>query len=943
MNNSFSFLERIAAFLLRQDSESLLQTLVVLPNRRSQVFLKQALAKQAEKDLWLPEMLTIDELMARLSGLTVVDPLVAWFELYRIHRELEKEKARPLDDFLSWAPLMLNDFSDVDFSMAGARKLFHELSEAKALEEWNLGERPLTEMQKEYLAFFRSLFDYYERLQMRLLHRGAAYKAMAYRVAAEKLLQGDVPGIGWDTFVFAGFNALTEAEKNVIAALKKNFSLHYLVHADRYYFHPQKEMGHEAGMFLRKAARLLKTPELHWVDNSLLTRKKNITAYGIPGLTGQAKFAGRLLYRWISEEEAEATAIAVVLADERLLLPLLGAVPRTDGKGRLLHYNVTMGYPLQEGPFYDLVYRWLQLLILRVEEKNKNRPDSVPLSALEGLMFNPLVGMLTGSRLRDFFPADNFYVSTAEVLAAAKHEKLKQWLELTLSGPEEPAGFLLRLREILLMLRSLPEMSGKENTFLRFQLMLMMQVLKLAGNILNEQGAYVGYQGIQKILLQLMGRKEINLKGEPLKGIQVMGMLETRNLDFDRVIFLGANEGNLPKTGFQESFIPYDLRRAFGLPLQNTGTAIASYHFFRLLQQAREVALIYNSEPDVLGGGEVSRFVLQIENELAARNPEINFRHKTVYVPLPGTATERRVSVAKQPGVVQRLKQLAERGISPSALNTYVRCPLQFYYRYVARIEVTAPPEVSVRSDTFGSVVHSVLEKLYQPFKEKRIDPAQLRASLKNELDALLHSGFKEKYGDHDMHSGRNILIYKVARRYVERFVENDVQALEKEPRMLLHTEKGFRARLAGGGFPVQIYGFIDRIDSTLPGHTLRIIDYKTGTVKPGELKLAGQWDALTENPRYAKAFQVLVYAWLFSKEYPEAEIEPGIISLKSAGGRFMALSFPPGWTMKDVFGNTEHLLQRLLGRVFDEHTAFGQTEDTEMCEYCDFKSLCNR
>ncbi len=920
-----------------------LHTLVVLPNRRSQVFLKRALALRAGKDLWLPEMMTIDELMARLSGLTVADPLVAWFELYRIHRELEKEKARSLDDFLMWAPLMLNDFSDVDFSLAQARKLFSELSDAKAIETWNLGEQPLTAMQKDYLAFFRSLFDYYERLQMRLLSQGVAYKAMAYRVAAEKLQQGDLPDMAWKKFVFVGFNALTEAEKSVISALKENFLLQYLVHADRYYFQPQTATGHEAGMFLRQAARMLKMPEPRWVDDILLKGKKNVEVYGIPGQTGQAKFAGQILHQWMSEGKTEASSIAVVLADERMLLPLLGAVPQTDGNGRPLHYNVTMGYPLQESPFYDLVYRWLQLLILRDEEKNKNHPDRIPLPALESLMFNPLVEMLTGSRLRDFFPAERFYAPVAEILGAAKQEKLKQWLALVLSGMKKPVDFLQQLKAFLQLIWPLSELSGNENPLLRFQLMLMMQVLKLAENILKEQGPFLGFQGIQKILLQLMGRKEISLRGEPLTGIQVMGMLETRNLDFERVLFVGANEGNLPKTGFQDSFIPYDLRRAFGLPLQNTGNAIASYHFFRLLQQARQVALLYNSEPDVLGGGEVSRFVLQIENELATRNPQISFRHKTVYVPLPAALPQRQISVPKQPDVMKRLQQLANRGISPSALNAYVRCPLQFYFRYVARVDVPAGPEVSVQSDTFGRVVHSVLDQLYQPFKGKPIDPGQLRAFLKNNGDALLQNAFNEIFGGHDMTSGRNVLIYKVAWRYVERFVENDAAHLEKEPRKLVHTEKAFRASLRGGNFPVQIYGVIDRIDVARADNTVRIIDYKTGTVKAVELKLAEHWDDLAEDPKYAKALQVLVYAWMYWHAHPETPALPGIISLKSADGRFQAVTFPEAWSAKEVFENTERILLRLLDRMMDEDTGFCQTRDLRVCEYCDYQSLCNR
>jgi len=932
------FLDRVAEFLLHFKNGEALQTLVVLPNRRSQVFLKQALAEKASEDFWLPDMLTIDELMAQLSGLTVVDPLVAYFELFRIHREMEKEKARSLDDFLSWASLMLNDFSDIDFSLADAHRLFNELSEVKALEEWNLGERPLTEMQTAYLAFFRSLFNYYERLQIRLLAKQTAYKAMAYRVAAEKLLSGEVANVEWKNFVFVGFNALTEAEKQVVAALKEHFSLHYFIHADRYYFDSGGENRHEAGTFLRKITGFLKIEDPPWVEDLLLTQEKTIDVYGVPRQTGQVKFAGQLLDQWLSEEKIAAKNIAVILADERLLVPLLGSVPTADDNGEAFHYNVTMGYPLMQSPFYDLIYRWTQLLILRKEDETSR----ISLPALEGLMQNPLPEMLVGKRLSDFFTMNRFYASAEEILAAAPDEQVRNLFRILFSGWEKPSRFTSQLKILLQQLRELPALTEKKNRLLQFQLILMMQVVKLAEEIFREQEQYLGFQSIQKVMLQLMGRKEVSLKGEPLTGIQVMGMLETRNLDFDRVIVLGANEGILPKTGFQESFIPYDLRHAFGLPLQNTKTAVASYHFFRLLQHTQQIALIYNSEPDVLGGGEVSRFVLQIENELVERNPRILLNQKTVQVPISEPETKQEIIIQKEPAIMQQLKELAQKGISPSAFNTYVRCPLQFYYRYVANIEVPEQPEVSIQSNTFGSVVHGVLEKLYKPFKGKLIDGDGLEKGLQENLEKLLLLKFKEEYGDHDLSFGRNLLIYKVADKYIKRFVQNEVKLLRKEPRELVDTEKVIRAILEVNGFQVKIKGFIDRLDKHPGNGQVRIIDYKTGSVDQKDLKLR-TWESVITEVKFSKALQVLVYAWLYNKENTGAEVIPGIISLKKADSRFIPVVFPEKTGFPEAVQKVETLLKELVATILDETNPFSQTDDTKICDYCDFKSLCNR
>ncbi len=939
MPESIPFLSKIADFLLRQENGTSLRTLVVLPNKRSQVFLKQALAKKSGKDFWLPDMLTIDEFMAQLSGLTVIDPLVAYFELFRIHRDIEKEKARSLDDFLSWAPLMLNDFSDIDYYIADAHGLFHELSEVKALEEWNLGERPLTAMQKAYLAFFHSLFAYYERLQMQLHAKKTAYKAMAYRMAAEKMRANDFESIGWRNFVFVGFNALTEAEKQVVATLKEHFQLHYFIDADHYYFDSKFKGNHEAGIFLQEIIKFLKYDTPQWIGDALLTQKKDIEITAVPRHIGQVKYAGQLLYEWLIKDKVDAKNIAVVLADERLLIPLLGAVPSGADGEQTFRYNVTMGYPLMQSPFYDLIYRWLHLLILRMEDASSR----ISLPVLDGLMQNPLLEMMTGIRLPDFFPLNRFYVMADEIMETVPDDSFKFLFGLLFFGWEKPKQFMGKLRTLLAQLRELPAMSEKKNRLLQFQLSLMMQVIKLAEELFRDQQQYVGFQSIQKILLQLMARKEVNLKGEPLTGIQVMGMLETRNLDFDRVLILGANEGVLPKTGFQESFIPYDLRNAYGLPLQNTKNAVASYHFFRLMQHPRHVVLVYNSESDVMGGGEVSRFVLQIENELAKHNPNICVSRKMVSVPLTETEKPQALTIRKEISVMQRLQKLLKNGISPSALITYVRCPLQFYFHYVAKIEVPVQPEVSVQSNTFGSVVHGVLEQLYKPFTGRPIDTEELKINFQNNLESFLLLEFTKNYGRDDLKYGRDLLIYNVARHYIERFVINETSLLKKEPQELLYTEKEIFSLLEVDGYPVKLKGFIDRIDRNPVDGKIRIIDYKTGSVNVKELE-PEILDEIISDTKFSKAFQVLVYAWLYGRVQNDgSQIVPGIISLKTTHSSFMPVVFPKSISYEEGMEAVGRLLKELISRILDDKLLFSQTDDDKICKYCDFKNLCNR
>ncbi|UBM61633.1 PD-(D/E)XK nuclease family protein [Candidatus Sulfidibacterium hydrothermale] len=939
MNDTPVFLERVAGFLLQLKPSEGAETLVVFPNKRSQLFLKQAILRAAEKDFWLPQMMTIDDLMVQLSGVSVVDPLLAYFELYQIHLEQEKEQVRTLDEFFSWAPLMLNDFSDIDYSLADAYRLFHELSEAKVLEEWNLGERPLTEMQKDYLSFFHSLYAYYETLQMRLLKKNAAYKAMAYRLAAEKVKDEKELFFQWKRFVFVGFNALTEAEKRVTAALSEKAELHYFIHADHFYFSPEKKTYHEAGRFLREMVRYLKISNPLWVDNRLLTTEKEVKIYGVPGQTRQVKLAGQILSEWL-EEGTPDEKTAIILADEHLLIPLLDSVP-SSVYNQPVHYNVTMGYSLEYSPFYDLVYRWLKLF--QVQKNGQSQEIRVLSEDLEILMQNPLVQMLTGKQLADFYPVQSVYAPVSSVLAAADDERLKTFLGNLFSVGKDPSVFPSRLKIFLQALKQLPVFSAPENRLLQNQLILVMQVVKLVENLFQGQSHIPDFEGLQKIFLQLLRRREVSLKGEPLKGIQVMGILETRNLDFDRIIVLGANEGILPKNGFHESFIPYDLRRAHRLPLQNSEASVMSYYFFRLLQHARQAVFVYNSEPDVLGGGEMSRFLLQLENEIAEKNPRFRLQKKMVYVPLPDVTLHAETEIQKTALVRERMDMLMANGLSPSALNVYIRCPLQFYYRHVAQIRLPDEPQVSIQSDVFGSVLHSVLETLYRPFLGQPVRPDELLRYFLKDPDKLLQEKFLEIYGPRDLSNGRDLLIYHVAKRYLERFIKNDVKALEKEPRVLEGLEQKVFARLSVKDKTVKLKGVMDRVDRKTGEAVYRIIDYKTGKTEPRYLKPAS-WDVLLENTDYSKAFQVLVYSWLFLKQDgSDKKVQPGIISLRRADGAFLPVSFPEDASQKEMMEQTENLLSELIGEILDETIPFCQTENPKVCEYCDYKGLCNR
>ncbi len=939
MQDQFKFLEKVATFLAQEQSEDISKTVIVFPNHRSGVFLKKYLVEVLPQNSWLPEIMTIDDLVLRLSGLTLAEPLVVDFELFKIHREIEGDNARPMEDFLSWAPLMLNDFSDIDYYLTDAKTLFSELTDIKALERWNLGEKPLTDIQKNYLKFFQSLFIYYSELKEVLLKKNLAYKAMAYRYVSENYEEVRAR-IEWEHFVFAGFNALTESEQKLASLLKSDYRFDYLIDADAFYFDSQNKEPHEASRFIRQALKSLKVSDPVWVENKLATGTKDIEVVGVPKYMGQVNYAAQVLQKWFSKENYNPANTLVVLAEEELLIPLLNSVPVKTDDDKELKYNVSLGYPLSNGPFAHFVLSWLELLILREEDSGSR----IPLSSLIALLKNPLMKLLEydDTVLTSLKEVSSFYIETEALMGMDFPEESRRLFDILFQTLKKPEQFFIHLGTFLQMLQAVPGFQEKFNALLSFQLVLMFRMTKVLNVMLEDQVRFLNFKSLQKIMNQVINRHDVSLKGEPLRGVQVMGMLETRNLDFENVIIVGANEGILPKTGFSDSFIPFDLRRNHGLPLPYTKSSIFSYHFFRLLQRAKHVVYLYNSEPDVLGNGEPSRFIRQIEHELLGKNPNLSFSQKVVNTPLRENNIQTEIKIEKTEEVFIKIKQMAQNGISPSALNAYIRCTLQFYLKYVLRIKVPDPAENSVRSDTFGNVVHGVLRILYEPFTGQKINPESLKENLSN-LDNLLKESFKACYGSYDMNYGKNLLIYEVARAYIDRFVKNDLKYLKRFERQLVGVEKEMRAPFSFSGGTVNLKGIIDRMDRIHGENGIRIIDYKTGSVNGFDLKIK-DWESLTSDVKYAKAFQVLSYAWLYLANHPNSgQVTGTLISMKSASGKPEEVSFSSENNITQMLPDFEGQLDRLLTGLFDANMPFVQTEDPDRCRYCDFKNMCNR
>ena len=936
MEERQKFLEKVADFLLKFTKQELSDTVVVFPNHRSTVFLKNYIREKKSESFWFPEMMTIDDLLVSLSGLTILDPLVIDFELYKIHRNIQGDNARSLDDFLAWAPLIQNDFSEIDYYLADAHKLFGELTAIKALEKWNLGYEPLTDLQKNYIEFFHSLGEYYNQLHDTLIANGKAYKALAYRHLAENILDKISTGLPWKHFVFAGFNALTPAEAAVIKVLKEETIVDYLIDTDRFYYEPGKDKtAHEAGGFIKKALRDLNMRAADWVEDKLLQDKKEIEIVGIPKQMGQAQFAAKKLYEWTTDQKGSHQETAVVLADEGMLMPLLSEVPVVGKDDQPIHYNVTLGYALTESPLHHLIQSWLNLLITQSQSHDKK----LPINDLLILLKNQVVEMLHHDGLSDLIDLlkkeNSFFISKTLLKDKCTETGTEQLYDLFFHRLDTPKKLLT---QSIRLLQVLQENEDSQHRIIGFQIVLLFRVMKILTVTLEEHLERLSFQSLQKILVREMQRQQISLKGEPLSGIQVMGLLETRNLDFENIIILNANEGILPKTGFQDSFIPFDLKRSYGLPLPNNKTAVFSYHLFRLMQRARRVVFTYNTEPDALGGGEPSRFILQMEHELATANPGIKWKNSIIPVDVKGANLNTEINVERSPEVLERLNRLARHGISPSAVNAYINCPLQFYLRYVLKVNIPDNLETSVETSTFGNVIHGVLQKIYSRFKGGYIEPEILKEALKK-LDSLLKEQFEIHYGQGELVYGKNRLIFKVAEEYLRRYLEKEIKS--KMRRKLVDVEKEMDQALVIDGRNILFKGKIDRVDS-LEDDSVQIIDYKTGKVEKRHMTIK-DLNQLFSDASFSKALQVLSYAWLYSKKSQKTDVmHAGLISLRATSGAILNVEYEDDNFMNWITDFEAGLIE-LLREIFSCNQPFRQTTDTSHCTYCDFKRMCNR
>lgn len=888
-------------------------SIFVVPSQRAGVFIRNEFKRKLSKG-FLPEIITIEQLTQRISDIQQIDTIQLLFHFYTIYKELE-EKPNSFDDFCSWAFVALQDFNEVDQYLVNSQDLFAYLRDVQRMNKWTVkGEYKETDLIKDHFWFMEKLGLYYTSLYKSLLEKRIGYQGLIYREASQKTLKY-LDKNATKSFYFIGFNALNKAEETIIQCFLNYGNTEIYWDIDRSLL----EGNHSAGTFIRKYLKdwnyyhdhELKQPSENFSDT------KNIQIIGAPKNVTQLKYVGQLLNNFTKYNNT-----ALVLGDESLLSVALNSIPK-----KVEAINITMGYPLRNIPTSNFIVSIFQLFITQ-EKLRKKEINEFYFKDVLKVFKNPLMFQLLYDEdpnfiidIQERITSENRSFISFEVLEKLSKPLNSKVRQLTLSLFEpinSIESFINRIIQFIENLRSI--VSDLEREYL-YRFHTAFTQLK---NLHQSFGYFQDIKTLYQFYKRVVASEKLFFQGEPLRGLQLMGMLETRVLDFENVIITSVNEGIVPSNNTQNSFIPFDIKVDFKLPTYREKDAIFSYHFFRLLQRAKNIYLLYNTENDTFGNGEKSRFISQLELMRTDLN-HISLHQKV------DTQKRELIEVSKDADVLEKLKEFASKGISPSAIGRYLYNPLEFYKERILGIKKTDEVEETIAANTLGNVVHDTLDELYTPYCGKYLSIDEVK-EMKKQVSLLVEKYFNKHFVNGDYKTGKNRLIFEVAKKYVDRFLNLEIENLTKGNKIkIIATEQKLTAELKVEGidFEINIKGIVDRIDEY--NGTVRIVDYKTGFVNSGNLKFLE-----IDDYKYEKAIQVMLYALLYSENYSMKEdqtIEAGIYSMRNLKAGYLKVNFSEKPKGRDYIVNRDRIvfatkrISELITEIFNPSINFVESE----------------
>ncbi|MDP4267390.1 MAG: PD-(D/E)XK nuclease family protein [Bacteroidota bacterium] len=961
-----SFLYKVAIELVKNHDYKFNNVILVFPNKRSGLYLKNILiGKSSEKCFLMPEIYSIEEFITKLSGLIIPDNLTLLTKLFDIYeKHIETEES--FDSFYAWGNMLLSDFDDIDKYLVNAQKLYSTIYDIKLIEQqfdlqvedydsylefWKtFSTKPLTNTKEAFAKIWSKLFIIYSDFRKALSESDLAYEGMAYRHLLEipnainEIIKSD------KILYFCGFNALTKSENKIFKKFTDSGKAKCIWDADMYYL---DDTNHEAGLFMRKNRNNFKNDFADFISDDLINREKTINFIATPYNVGIANALSICLKRAYIDDNLTLEKSAVILNDEKLLFPVLNSLPEF-----VDHMNITMGYPIIMSPVYSLI-ETLFLLHENCKNTNNNKSKFYHKYIIQ-LLQHPYIKSSDNRAIQKFINFVNKYnIIYADNELINNEFSDNEFIKGLFYSQENILDFFNYLKNILIEISKKQINNHLEKNDFQVNDNIIPEVEVVSGcyklinrleEIIINSNAKFDLKTIRKIFRQVVQTEKIPFKGEPLSGLQIMGFLESRNLDFDNIFILSMNEGLAPSVSKNNSYIPYNLRKSFGLSILEENNAIYSYNFYRLLQRAKNVYLIYNTIVGDGKNGEISRYILQLEYELARQNPEkIKINKKIIWHDIINKHTDA-ITVSKNGNVKDLLRKFVlepgvenKKGLSPTAFADYLTCSLRFYFKYL--IELNKPDELSddVDAQVLGNLFHGCMEKIYSDMRGIKINKESITSLLDNKVDEIIKLIFSDYFNNSvDINNGKNLLIRNLLKEIIGKVLKNDIIQAEKESLIILETEKELRINLEtnidGNLINVKLKGFADRIDQI--GNTTRIIDYKTGKVEIKSEKSFDIDDIIADKYK----FQAMMYTFIYQKLKPEIEnIKAAIISIRNIKDNIIYINQKP---YSDIELNLfENKLKEIIYDIFSssENRSFTQTENLKDCENCDYKGICNR
>lgn len=975
------FLKLVASDVFSRFDGHLEKVAIVFPNKRAGLFFNKYLLEcSGNVPMWSPHYMTINELFQQGSSLAIGDPILLVSKLYKEYVSLFKENGRnleTLDSFYYWGEMLVRDFDDVDKHLVDAKMLFTNIMElremgtakdtltkeqAESIEQFfnNFKPEKESEIKENFKDIWKGLYELYINFKRALSNENIAYEGMLYRHMIEHPEELELE---YDKYVFVGFNALNGVETKLFRMLENSGKALFYWDYDEFYV---KNINHEAGHFMRK--NLERFPNALQDSFTHLKEEKNINVVSASNNSIQARYLSQWLDKNLTKQEVDT---AIVLCDETMLEPILHSIPDKANGHDLEYLNVTMGYPISSTPIFSLVKHLVELQLRGWSEKH----EGFCLNNVCNVLKHPYVVACSENSLKlnetliknkRFYPkADELHADKFLERIFTLHKDNKEWME--------------NLSELLIEIARISATSSKDanelykKLFCEAILKVYTQVQRLV-HLLENGELNMERTTIGRLLLRILSMQSMPFHGEPVVGLQVMGLLETRNLDFKNIIMLSVNEGNIPKGKGESSYIPYNLRCAFGLTLSEHRDSIYAYNFYRLMQRAENVTLVYNNSADSKGGGECSRYILQLEGSNL---------YKVKHFALTAKQDSESISnsvIQKSEAMVDTLRKRFDKGYSegtklltPSAINRYIKCGLSFFYYYVLGLKPLEEVDVEMRPTDFGIVFHKAAEELYKILaKEKRvIDSESIEYVLQRPLliDKIVDDAFKETFfkGGTPIYNGEQYINRGMLKRFLIHLLQIDKSAV---PMYYICGEgeigMPFSITSNGNRIDLEIGGTIDRID--VKGDTVNIVDYKTGG--GGSETHTALTDIFANKERSSGyRLQSFLYSVVIDellsgtavrtsgggcdwgnilKPLKPTKVAPHLLYVHKSNEAkrddyIVDVEKEPVRDIKQIKEEFMAHLNSVLTEIFDINIPFKPTCDDERCEYCDYRKICGK